>query len=88
MATKREIARRKYIDSLTSPDAITDMCSKLSDYLDIEVTEESEPIKKWKKMAEEAGAYFDRSYWNMRKVYMSPQERKAIEAFEHPEILT
>ena len=69
MATKAS-AREKFINSVSSPLAITKMTGKLSTYLGVTVSESSAPVKAWKDlMAKAAGDLFDKCYENMKAAY-------------------
>jgi hypothetical protein len=69
MATK-ENAKTKFVNSVTDPLALTKMTSKLSEYLGITVSEDSAPVKAWKKLMEKAaGDLFDKCYENMKAAY-------------------
>jgi len=69
MATK-ESAKTKFVNSVTSPLAITKMTGKLTKYLGIPVSETSGPVKEWKDlMAKAAADLFDKCYENMKAAY-------------------
>jgi len=69
MAT-REAAREKFVNSVTSPLALTKMTSKLSTYLGVTVSETSAPVRAWRDlMSKAAGELFDKCYDNMKAAY-------------------
>lgn len=69
MAT-RAAAKEKFVNSVTSPLALTKMTTKLSTYLGISVSETSAPVKAWKDlMAKAASDLFDKCYDNMKAAY-------------------
>ena len=69
MAT-RASAKEKFVNSVTSPLAITKMTGKLSTYLGVSVSEASAPVKAWKDlMSKAAGDLFDKCYDNMKAAY-------------------
>ena len=69
MATKAT-AREKFVNSVTSPLAVTKMTGKLSEYLGIAVDENSAPVKAWKDlMVKAASELFEKCYENMKVAY-------------------
>jgi len=69
MASK-EAAKTKFVNSVTSPLAVTKMTTKLSSYLGISVDASSAPVKSWKDiMGKAAGDLFDKCYENMKAAY-------------------
>jgi len=69
MATK-EAAKAKFVNSVTSPLAVTKMTTKLSSYLGVSVDASSAPVKAWKElMAKAADDLFDKCYENMKAAY-------------------
>ena len=69
MATK-DTAKAKFVNSVTSPLAITKMTDKLSTYLGVSVSSTSGPVKNWKSLMEKAaGDLFDKCYDNMKAAY-------------------
>jgi len=69
MATK-ETAKAKFVNSVTSPLAITKMTDKLSTYLGVSVSAASGPVKNWKSLMEKAaGDLFEKCYENMKAAY-------------------
>ena len=69
MATKAS-AKEKFVNSVTSPLAVTKMTGKLSEYLGVKVDEGSAPVKAWKDlMTKAASDLFEKCYENMKAAY-------------------
>jgi len=69
MATK-DTAKTKFVNSVTSPLAVSKMTTKLSTYLGISVSPSSGPVKNWVElMAKASGDVFDKCYENMKAAY-------------------
>lgn len=69
MATK-DTAKTKFVNSVTSPLAVSKMTTKLSTYLGISVSPSSGPVKNWVElMGKAAGDVFDKCYENMKAAY-------------------
>lgn len=69
MATK-DSAKRKYVNSVSSPLALSKMTSKLSTYYGGTVTETAGPVSNWKKIVgANADALFDKAYANGKAAY-------------------